>query len=184
MHPLAAVLAVLALAPEARALEVAGVTLAPTASLGGRTLVLNGAGLRKRVFFKVYVGGLYVEARSSDPEALVAADQAKLVRMHFLRDVDRDSILGAFREGFRNNSPATAAEATARLAEVEKVLPAEVKKGQVLVVSYLPGAGSAVGIEGGPSAAVEGKAFADALFRNWLGPQPADADLKDGMLGK
>ena len=172
------------LPPGGRRVEVAGVTVAPDATLGGKALVLNGAGLRKRFLFKVYVGALYVESRSSDPGALVAADAPKLVRMHFLRDVDRDSILGAFREGFEKNSPGSAAAASAKLEQVARILPAEIKSGQVMTVSYLPGPGSTVGIEGGPSATVEGKEFADALFRNWLGPDPADADLKVGMLGK
>jgi hypothetical protein len=179
---LAAVLALLPCAP-ASALEVAGVAVADTATLGGKTLVLNGAGLRRKVFFKVYVGALYVEARSSDPVALVEADAPKLVRMHFLRDVDRDSVFGAFREGFEKNSRAGAAAALAKLAQVEKAIPAEVKTGQVLVISYQPGVGSTIGLEGGVSASAEGKDFADALFRNWLGPEPADADLKKGMLG-
>lgn len=184
MTKLAALVAAAALALPALAREVAGVPVPESAALGGRTLQLNGAGLRKKLFFKVYVGALYVEARSGSPEAIVAADAPKLVRMHFLRDVGREDVLKAFREGFEKNSPATAAAALAKLAQVEKVLPAELKTGQVLVVSYLPGAGSAIGVEGGPSASVEGKEFADALFRNWLGPEPADGDLKDGMLGK
>jgi hypothetical protein len=175
MKALAALLA-LALAPAALAREVAGVAVPETATLGGVTLPLHGAGLRKRVFFKVYVGALYIDSKAKAAEALVSADVPKLVRMTFLRDVARE-------EGFEKNSAATAAQASASLAQVEPVLPAEVKTGQVLLVSYQPATGSTVGVEGGASATVPGKAFADALFRNWLGPEPADADLKSGMLG-
>lgn len=182
----AAIAAVALLLAPARgaAREVAGVEVAEAGSAGGKALVLNGAGLRKKVFFKVYVGALYVEARSADAEALVGADAVKQVRLTFLRDVDRKSIIGAFREGFENNSPAAAAELAPRLADLEKVVPEEIKTGQVLVVTYVPGAGSTIGLEGGKSISVEGKAFGDALFRNWLGPKPADADLKAGMLGR
>jgi len=182
MKALAALLA-LALAPAAPAREVAGVAVPETATLGGATLPLHGAGLRKRVFFKVYVGALYIDSKAKAAEALVSADVPKLVRMTFLRDVARDDVLKAFREGFEKNSAATAAQAAASLAQVEPALPAEVKTGQVLLVSYQPGTGSTLGVEGGASATVPGKAFADALFRNWLGPEPADADLKSGMLG-
>jgi hypothetical protein len=184
MRVLPALLATLSLLPAAQAREVAGVSVPDTAQVAGRTLTLNGAGLRKRVFVKVYVGALYLESRSGDPEAIVAADQAKAVRMTFLRDVEREKVLEAFRDGFERNSKATAAGARQKLEAVEKVLPAELRKGQVLVVAYAPGAGATVGVEGGASASVEGKEFADALFRNWLGPDPADADLKAGMLGR
>ena len=183
MRMLAALLAA-ALASSADAREIAGVTVPDSVALGGKTLPLHGAGLRKKLFFKVYVGALYVESAGGSAEEIVAADAPKEVRMRFLRDVSRDDVLKAFREGFENNSKATAAAATAKLAEVEKVLPAELKTGQVLVVSYVPGAGSTVGVEGGAAATVEGKEFADALFRNWLGPEPADGDLKAGMLGR
>lgn len=179
---LAAALSLLPLAAQAK--EVAGVALPDTMQVAGKTLALNGAGLRKRVFIKVYVGGLYLEARSGDPEAIVAADAPKAVRMHFLRGVEKEKVLGAFREGFEKNSKATAAAAASRLEAVDKVLPAELKEGQVLVVTYAPGTGSTVGVEGGASATVEGKEFADALFRNWLGKEPADEGLKEGMLGK
>jgi hypothetical protein len=185
MRTLPALAAALSLLPAAaEAKEVAGVAIPDTAQVGGKTLALNGAGIRKRVFIKVYVGALYLEARSGDPEAIVAADAPKAVRMHFLRGVEKEKVLGAFREGFEKNSRATAAAAASKLEAVDKVLPPEVKVGQVLVVAYVPGAGSTVGLEGGASATVEGKEFADALFRNWIGKEPADEGLKEGMLGK
>lgn len=184
MRLLAALLAALALAPAALAVEVAGVQVAESADLEGKKLTLNGAGLRKKVFFKVYVGALYVEQRSADPVALVAADAPRLVRLHMLRELDRETILKAFREGIEKNSRATAAAALAKLAQVEKAIPAELKPGQVVTVTYRPGAGTSLGIEGGASASVEGKDFADAILRVWLGDDPVDADLKAGMLGK
>ena len=44
----------------AMAAEVAGVKLDDSISLGGKTLVLNGAGVRTRAVFKVYAMGLYL----------------------------------------------------------------------------------------------------------------------------
>jgi hypothetical protein len=178
----AALLACLSTAASAR--EIEGVKLADTLDAGGRTLLLNGAGVRKKSFLKVkvYVGALYVAARSRDAQAIVAADEPKAVRMVFLRDVDRDKILDAFKEGFENNSRARLAELLPKLELLRAAIPAEIKERQVLSVVYEPGKGSTVGVEGGKPATVEGKDFADALFRNWLGQEPADSDLKEGML--
>ena len=50
----------------APAKEVAGVSLPETTTVDGKTLKLNGAGLRKKVVFKVYVAGLYLETPSKD----------------------------------------------------------------------------------------------------------------------
>ena len=49
----------------AQAAEVEGVKLADKVQVGGAELVLNGAGVRTRVFFKVYVGALYLRAKST-----------------------------------------------------------------------------------------------------------------------
>lgn len=184
MRLLAALLATTLLLSSAHALEVAGVQVEEAADVDGKKLALNGAGLRKKLFFKVYVGALYVEQRSGDAAALLAADAPRLVRLHMLRELDRESILKAFREGIEKNSRATAAAALAKLAQVEKAIPEELKPGQVVTVTYRPGTGTSLGVQGGTAASVEGKDFADAILRVWLGDEPVDADLKAGMLGK
>jgi hypothetical protein len=183
MKPMVTALLAVVLAAPASAREVAGVKLDDTVSVAGQSLALNGAGIRKKFVIKVYVGALYLSSPSADPEAIVAADAPKRVRMVFLRDVERDSVLGAFRDGFDANSGAQAAQARADLDRVAGAIP-DMKEGGELVVTYVPGEGSTIAAAGGASATVPGKAFADALFRNWLGPKPADEGLKKAMLGK
>ena len=64
----------LGLAAEAAAAkELAGATMPDTLTVAGKTLKLNGMGLRKKAIFKVYVGGLYLEAPSKDAAAILAA---------------------------------------------------------------------------------------------------------------
>ena len=180
----AALAAVLAASPiQAVAREVAGIDVADTVTVDGKALQLNGAGLRKKLFIKVYVGALYLPARSSDAGAIVEADEPKHVRMVFLRGVDLDAIMGAFRDGFRANSKGP--ELPALEKELERLRPAigDVKDRGEIAVTYLPGSGTTVtGPKG--SVTVEGKPFADAMFRNWLGREPADGDLKKHMLGR
>ena len=85
----AALAALLAASPlQTLARDVSGVKLADTVTVDGKPLQLNGAGMRKKLFIKVYVGALYLPARSSDAAAIVAADEPKYVRMVFVRDVD------------------------------------------------------------------------------------------------
>ena len=64
---------------------------------------LNGLGLRKKAVFKVYVGGLYLESPPKDAGAILTADQAKAIRMHFLRDLTKAQLVEAFQEGFEAN---------------------------------------------------------------------------------
>jgi len=181
----AAALAALLACSAASAREVSGVKVPDTVESGGATLRLNGAGVRTKYFVKakVYLGALYLPAPASDPAAILGADGPWTVRMHFLRDVDRKSILDAYREGFENNSREKLPELLPLLDRLAPAI-ADVKEGQVMVVSYRPGAGTTVGIEGGAQATVEGKTLADGLLGNWLGKEPADSGLKEAMLGQ
>jgi hypothetical protein len=180
---LAAAALALVLAAPTLAKEVAGVAVADTAALGGKTLKLNGAGLRSKLFIKVYVGALYLEQQAGDVGAIVAADAPWLVTMTFKRGVEKEKIVGAFKEGFENNSKADLPVLLPGLATVEAGLK-DFKEGEVFAISYQPGVGSTLTPPGGAPIVVEGKKFGDALLRNWLGDKPADGDLKAGMLGK
>jgi hypothetical protein len=178
---LAALLAAELFAPSAHAREVAGVNVPETLSVDGKTLRLNGAGLRKKFVVKVYVGALYLESQSTSPAEILKSDQARVVRMTFLRGVDKGKILGAYEEGFEKNSKDQLPALRPGLDKLKAAL-GDVKSGQVMTVRYAPGKGVTVEQEGGASVLVEGKQFADALFRNWLGAAPADGDLKSAML--
>ena len=80
---MAGLLALLLLAGFAVAAEVEGVKLADTVRLGdaGPELVLNGAGVRTRVFFKVYVGALYLQRKTAAAQAAIGDPGAKRVAM-------------------------------------------------------------------------------------------------------
>ncbi|MFY1825055.1 chalcone isomerase family protein [Myxococcus fulvus] len=164
--------------------EVAGVKFPGTAKVEGKELKLNGVGLRKKMMFKVYAVGLYVETPSQDAAALVAADESKRVRMYMLRDLDKKSITDAIVEGFKKNAGDKLPALQERLNTFANAIP-DVKKGEEIILTYVPGAGTRVqSTKVTEPISVEGKDFADALFSVWLGKSPVDGGLKDGMLGK
>src|SRR4051794_8024028 len=84
--------------------DVAGYTVPPTMTMDGKTLKLNGAGLRKKAIFKVYVAGLYVETPSHDAAALLSSNQIKSMRLHMLRGVKGKQISDSINDGFQKNS--------------------------------------------------------------------------------
>lgn len=162
---------------------LAGVTLPDTVQVGGRTLVLNGLGLRKKFVVKVYVAGLYLEQKSSDPGAILKAEAPKRIVMHFVRGVSKNQIVEAFTESFENNAPD--AKKTLK-AEIDQFLGAleSVNDGDQIVLTYLPGTGTTVAINGKEKVTIAAPAFAPVLFSVWLGPKPPNADLKKGLLGQ
>ena len=70
------------------AVEIAGVDLPDTLPVNGITLVLNGSGLRTKTIFsiKVYAAGLYLQEKTEDGSAVVAADTPMAIRMVFIYD--------------------------------------------------------------------------------------------------
>lgn len=171
----------------ARDVKMYGFTIPETIEVEGATLRLNGAGVRQAFYpvigaQGVYVGALYLTAPASDPAAILAADAPWVVRSYQIRDVDQGTTLAAIRRGFEANSKEKVKELQPLLERLAPAIP-DMKSGQVIVYAYRPGKGVTTGREGGTQVTVEGKALADALLRNWIGPDPADPDLKRAMLG-
>src|SRR5438445_8793787 len=74
------------------------VTFPDTVTVGGRTLLLNGMGLRQKLFFNLYVGALYLENKSDDDSAILGADAPKRLVLHFLyREVSREKLARSFQ---------------------------------------------------------------------------------------
>ncbi|MGE0623496.1 MAG: chalcone isomerase family protein [Pseudomonadales bacterium] len=167
--------------PWVTAAELSGVTFQDSIPAGAQNISLNGLGLRKVTFIKVYVGGLYLAAPTSDAQTVLDSEQAKAVRMHFLRDVSRDQLIEAFEEGFDANAP----DKDGSGPEFERMLTLvpDVKEGEELTFLYLPGAGTTLTLGAAELGTFTGKPFSDAVFSLWMGPKPPNADLKKGMLG-
>jgi chalcone isomerase-like protein len=162
--------------------EVAGVKLPDTITVEGKVLKLNGMGLRKKVVFKVYVAGLYLETPSKDPAAVLSSDQIKSMRLSILRSLKGSQITEAIVEGFEKNSKAQMGALKARLEKFNGMFP-DVKEEDQICMTYIPGKGTVVIAKGTEKGVIEGKDFADALFSVWLGANPVQEDLKKALLG-
>ena len=162
--------------------EVAGVTLPDTTVYAGKTLTLNGAGLRTRFMFKVYVIGLYLEHPSTDAAAILAADEMRRAELHLLRALTADEIGSAIATAFEQNAGAAMPRLQARLDRLKAMFPA-VEKDEVVALTYVPGKGTVVTAKGADVGSIEGKDFADVLFAVWIGSAPVDQTLKQALLG-
>lgn len=162
--------------------ELAGVTLPDTATVGGSTLVLNGMGLREKLWIDVYVGGLYLTAKSSDADAIIAADAPKRIVMHFIYSaVGADKMRETYTEGF-----AGVPNAAAMADRVEKLksMMADVVAGDEIILDYVPGTGTTVTVKGTNKGTIEGADFMKALWAVYIGAVPPTEKFKLGMLGK
>jgi Chalcone isomerase-like len=163
------------------AASVDGVKVPDTMTVDGKTLKLNGAGVRKKAMFRVYVAALYLENPSKDADAIIAADEAKSMRLRMMRAVEGSKISGAIVEGFENNSAALMAALRPRLQQLAKLIP-DVKEGDEILLTWVPGQGTIVNVREKNTGTIEGRDFADALFSVWLGASPVQDDLKAALL--
>lgn len=176
-----------ALASWAQPLEVEGVKLEATSQLGPAKLLLNGAGLRTKVFFKVYVAALYTPQKASTDAQLLAQTGARRVTITMLRNVDAESFAGALNDGLRDNhTEAEFAAMKPRIDALNANLKAvgEAKKGDVIHFEFVPDAGTQVTVNGQVRGSViAGEDFFTAVLRIWLGDKPVDASLKKALIG-
>lgn len=183
MRILLALLLVLMLSGNALAVEVAGVKIEPSVAVDNTVLKLNGSGIRKKFFVKVYIGSLYATKRLSSAAEALQDKGDKLIRMNFLHSkVEKEKITGAFSEGFANNSPDIAGS-----AEVKKFLAlftADFIRGDVVDLSLGANGTVTVTHNGKLLGTVASNRLAAAVLAIYLGDKPADDALKSGMLGK
>lgn len=159
------------------------VTLPNTVEVAGHTLVLNGVALRKKAIFKVYVAGLYLPAKTSDANAVLAADAPRQLVMQFKRDVGKDKMCEAWDEALEKNTPDASAELKAQFVTLCGYME-DIKDKQQFVFTYVPGTGTEVSVAGVSKGTIAGKEFADALFKAWIGPKPGPGEgFKKDLMG-
>jgi hypothetical protein len=170
--------------PARAGFDIAGLSLPTTYKLAGQSLVLNGAGIRSKFFFKIYVGALYLDKATHDPQQALDAPGAKSMQMVMLyKQVDAEKIAEGWRAGFEANlSPGELAPLTTRLQQFNALFPA-LHKGDHVYMDYVPGAGTRLTINKERRGAIAGEDFFHALLQVWIGKQPADTGLKSGLLG-
>lgn len=181
----AALLAALLVAPGLHAAEVAGVKVDERVRIDGQDLLLNGAGLRSKLWVKVYVGALYVGQKAATPQSIVDSAGPRRMQLRLLRDLDAESLHAALDEGLRNNhSPAEFAALAGQAGQLAAIMKGigQVRTGDIVAIDFST-EGIAVGLNGESRGKVAGGAFAKALLKVWLGDQPADAALKKALLG-
>ena len=170
------------MAPVAWTKSLAKVTMDDTVMVDGHSLKLNGLGLRKKLWIKVYVGGLYLEHPTTDATRAAESKEVKKMVMRFMTNkATKSKMDGAWDEGFEENY----AHYDAIKARVEtfKNLFADMKDGDVVEMTLIPGKGTTVVFNGTTKGTIEGDDFQEALVKVWVGPEPPTDDFKEGLLG-
>lgn len=173
--------AALIFATPALAASLSSVTLPDTATVGGQTVVLNGLGLREKYFIDVYVGGLYLPAKTTDASRAISDDVPKRIVMAFIYNkVTKDQLCETYYEGL-----AKQADASALKPKYDTLCGylQDVVSGDQVALDYVPGTGTTVTVKGSPAGTITGADFMRSLWGVYLGAAPPTEKLKRGMLG-
>ncbi|MCP4120091.1 MAG: chalcone isomerase [Desulfobacteraceae bacterium] len=165
--------------------ELGDVSLPDTIAAGEKSLVLNGAGYRTKFFIKAYVGGLYLmEKKPHDQAAVIQSNDPMAIRLHIVSSlITSQKMVDAVTEGFENSTKGNTASIRDRIDRMVEVFKEDIKVGDVYDLVYAPDTGMTASKNGILKETFSGVEFKKALFGIWLCDRPADADLKEKMLG-
>ncbi len=168
--------------------EMGGIKIDDPLELQGSKLQLNGAGIRYKAVFKVYVAALYLGKKAATAEEAFAATGPKRISLTLLRDIDSNELGKSFTKAFEENAPKN---------EMSKLVPGLIRQGEIfaaqkklqagesIFIDWIPGMGTVISVKGKPQGeAIKEAEFYNAMLRIWLGHKPADWKLKDELLGK
>ena len=177
-------LALLISIPSAAQTKVGDVTIPNTFKAGSTSLVLNGAGIREKLWFDLYVGALYVQTKGTTGPEIAGADKPMVVKLHIISSmITRDKMVEAINEGFDKSTGGKKAPIQAKIDQLLNAFTGEIKIGDVFDLVYEPGVGVTLYKNNTKATTVVGLDFKKALFGIWLGTSAVDDNLKKGMLG-
>ena len=163
--------------------ELYGVTYPDSLEVAGKKLVLNGIAIRKATWIKVkvYVGGFYMEKKSSDYATFLKEKSPKKIIMTFVRNVDADDMIDGWKEAFGNAVPKSGHPALQERMNKFYTFFGDVKKKQTMEFNFLAD-GVESTINGVKKEKIKGFDFSNALLSVWF-INAKDEGLKEGLLG-
>ena len=181
----ALVLLILAFSHPLHAAEVAGVKVEEKTVMQGKELVLNGAGLRTKVFFKVYVAALYLPQKTGNAAVVLDGSDSVRMNLRLMRDLDADTLYGALNDGLQPNLQAGELAGLQPFLDQLSVLMKKlvsIRSGDTVTLDFTAD-GLAISLNGEPRGAVAGSRQARRLLSIWLGSHPVEEGLKKSLLG-
>lgn len=152
--------------------------------IGDAVLVLNGSGLRNRMFIDLYIGSLYLSRKDSDAKSVIESDEPMAIRLSIVSSIiTAEKLRDATLDGFQSVLDDTVT-LDDRIEQFLGAFAEPVEVGDSFLLSWnvsvnmLQVRRNDVLVE-----QVEGLDFKQALFAIWLGDDPAQKSLKDEMLG-
>jgi len=159
------------------------VTIPGTLTISNQSLTLNGAGIREKYFLDLYVGGLYLKSKSSNADQIIKANEPMAIKLHIISSlIDSEKMIDAVDEGMEKSTGGKQDQFKSEISAFKNAFKEEIEIGDIYDIGYTPKGGTVIIKNGKSVATIPGFEFKKALFGIWLCDDPADEDLKEGML--
>ena len=149
---------------------------------GDTKLRLVGTGLLRYWGFKAYAGALYLEEGAAFDDVL--SDKAKRIDIEYLRAIRGKDFGPATTKSIAKNLDPPSMERLRPQIDLHNSLYEDVEPGDRYSLTYIPGRGTELALNGIPKGIVEGAEFAAAIFSVWLGPKPISKSFKRQIMGR
>ena len=172
----------LLMVPPAGGTEIENVVFDKQVMAGQQVLEIKGAGiLRYLRFIKAYAGALY--AQPGLAPAAILSDTPKRLEIEYFHDLKGKDFGPATYKGLSKNLDAAAIERLRPRIDYHNSLYVDVQPGDRYALTYIPGKGTELALNGRTMGVIEGADFAAAIFSLWLGEYPYDTKFKKALLG-
>ncbi len=163
--------------------KIAGVQLEDSVMYDGYEYKLNGAGIRKKLVLKLYVGSLYTNREAKNEERILKGPVASVIRLDIISKLITSKLMKeTIQEGFEKAMNGNTAPLQKQIDNFIAVFSEEIKKGDQFTFVSLPGVGVTAYKGYDKLTVILDDRFREVLFSIWLGDDPADRKLKKKML--
>src|SRR5690554_6588057 len=154
------------------------------ANIDYSTLILNGTGVRKKYWIDLYEGKLYLKNKCQDGEKISLDNEVMAINIRVISDLMTTKRLEeALMSEFDRITRGLSEIFHDRLNILIKAFGHVINKNETLDLYYLPEEGLRVYKNKELKCTIPGLNFKQILFGSWLGHDPADINMKKGMLG-
>lgn len=160
--------------------EIGGVAFAREVAVHDTPFTLHSLGLLRRFFIKGYAAALYLGEGASPADVL--GDVPRRLELQYYLSIDGDDFARAALAILERSMPAEELEPLRGRIDAMAALFEDVSAGDRYALTYLPGRGTELALNGKPRGTIPGADFAAAYFGIWLGEDPIDAALRDRLL--
>jgi len=153
-------------------------------NLESNELILNGSGLREKLWFDLYACGLYLQSKSTNASEIVNGDEPMGIHLEILSSLlSKKKLTDAFNEGVgKTNSEEVVKRIESKLDTFLNFVENEITVGDKYTIVYTPDTGTSFYINNKKKGTIKGLEFKSAIFNIWLASSPVDGDLKNELL--